>query len=393
MKKLLYLALAVLIIAPLSTSAATFKSGDTVTISDGLEDDLYAAGQSVSLHADLAGDLFSAGNNIVLTGAILQDAFVSGGTVTIGNVGDDARVVGGTITFNGEVADDVFVAGGSLLFVKDSIVQGDLHGTGGMITLNGTVNGATKIGGGSVRLDGTLAGPTRIEAERIVVNGRLEGDVELSATTIEIGDDAQIAGAVRYWQTNGELNADTALVEGGSLTFDQSLESRAAAASSPIWPSPFFMLMMLLSAALVILVLVLADKRSMFENGARTLSAKYWKSLLAGLIFLIVTPVIGILLMVTVIGLPIGLFILVMYGFIVYFLPMIAALVVARWIDLRRTKQFNKWIIYLIALGAFVVLSLVTYIPYVGMLAFLLVYPATLGALMLNRRAKASRQT
>ena len=394
MKKLLYAVLALFVVAPLSVSAATFKAGETVIQNDALEDDLYATGENITLHSDLAGDLFGAAGIIMLTGAVQEDVFISGGTVTVGDVGDDVRAAGGTITFNGEIGDDVFVAGGTIIFGAESAVLGDLHVGAGNLSIDSTVSGSAKIGAGVAQLNGVLTGPTRVDADRIVVNGRLEGDVELAAQSISIAEDAEIAGTVRYWQQDGEIQAGSALVEGGSLAFDESLQSRVVTSAKSFWPASLFMLVMfLLSGALVILVLVLADKKDKFENGARTLSTHYWKSLLTGLIFLIVTPVVGAILSISVIGLPLGLLVLVLYGFLVFFLPMIAALTLARWVDLRRTKQFNRWIIYLIALGAYVLVTFVGYIPFVGILAQFMLYPAVLGALVINRRARAKERS
>ncbi|MFO0704618.1 MAG: polymer-forming cytoskeletal protein [Candidatus Andersenbacteria bacterium] len=391
MKRIFYLIIVAVLVVPFSASAAQFKSGESITQQDKLSEDLYAAGQNLTVKGEVDGDVFGMAGIITLDGTVKQDANLTGGTITVGNVQDDLRVGGGTITINGQVGDDAMVAGGTIHFSDASKVSGDLSIAGGALILDGTVSGTTRIGAGDVQLNGTFDGPVFVQADRITINGKLNADSQLAARQVVVGDKAQIAGDVRYWQEKGAISADNAL-KGGSFTFDDSLaiKQQDGAFAGPLL---MFMLFSLLSAALVLALFVHFDKDNKSEKAARLLSAQYWKSLLTGLIFYIVTPVLGLLLCVTLIGLPIGLFVLAMYGFIMYAAPIIAALVLTKWIDLRRTKQFGKWATFFVALGLLVALKLIAWIPFVGMLLLLLIVPAALGAKLQVLRAERKAGT
>ncbi len=396
MKKLLAFASLLILVAPFSAAAATFKSGDTLTLPDKINDDVYSAGQSITTTSDITGDFVGFGGTILLNGAVSQDALVAGGTVTIGAVGDDLRAAGGTLTVNKEIGGDAFVAGGTITFTPDSHGKVSLNLAGGMIIADGTVDGITQIAGGDVQLNGTFSGKTRVRADRITVNGTLAGETTLAAREIVIADGAQLKGAVRYWQQKGAISADSA-IKGGSFTYDTSLaikQSRGFGRTGfPVGAMVTIAIISLLATALVLALFVYFDK-GQAEQAARTLSKKFWMSLLAGLIFYIVTPIVGLLLCVTLIGLPLGLFVLAMYGFAVYAASIQTALVLAKWIDLRRTKQFNKWMTFLIALGILVAIKLIMFIPLVGGLAVMFIVPAGLGSVILTRyeARKAARK-
>jgi cytoskeletal protein CcmA (bactofilin family) len=379
MKRIFYLLVVAILVVPFSVSAAQFKSGETIIQQDSLAEDLYAAGENITVKGEIDGDVFGMAGIINLDGTVKQDANVTGGTITVEDVQDDLRVGGGTVTINGTTGGDAMVGGGTIRFTDSSTVSGDLSIGGGVVVLDGKVSGTTRIGAGDVQLNGTFDGPVFVQADRITINGTLVADSQLSAREIVVGENAQITGNVRYWQEAGPINADSA-IKGGSFTYDDSLKIQPQSGSFFAGPLLMFMLISLLSAALVLALLVHFDKRGKAEKAARILSAQYWKSLLWGLVFYIVTPVIGILLCATVIGLPVGLFILAMYAFTMYAAPIIAALVLTKWIDLRRTKQFGKWTTFFVALGLLIVLKLIGFIPLVGMLLVLLIVPAALGA-------------
>ena len=392
MKKLLALFSALrvfsLVVVPVGASAAIFKSGETITIQDKVDDDVYAAGENITVKGDINGDLVGMSGIVLLDGSIAGDALVMGGTLTVGDVGDDLRAAGGTITLNGVVGDDAFVAGGTLHVTSDAQIKGGVNLAGGAVILDATTDSDVRIAAGDVQINGVLNGAATIRADRITINGKIGGETTLSAREIIIGEGAEIAGTVRYWQQNGAINADSA-IKGGTFTFDDSLKIQKTGPVFPIASLLMYILLSILGSALVLALFVIFDKGHS-EKAARLLSEQYWKSLLTGVLFYIVTPIVAVILCVTVIGIPLGLFTLFAYAFTLYAAPIIAALVMTKWIDLRRTKQFGKWATFGIALGLLVVLRALAFIPFVGGILILLIVPAALGAKLLALRASKS---
>jgi len=392
MKKLFALlsALSVLslVVAPVGASAASLRSGETITIQDKVDDDVYAAGENITVNGDINGDLIGMSGIVFMDGSIAGDALVTGGTLTIGNVGDDLRAAGGNITLNGIVGDDAFIAGGTLHVTSEAQIKGSTNLAGGAVIFDATTDGKVHIGAGDVQINGVLNGAATIRADRITINGKLGGETTLAARQIIIGEGAEIAGSVRYWQENGAISADSA-IKGGSFTFDDSLKIQKAGPVFPVTGLLMFVLLSMLGSALVLALFVIFDKGHS-EKAARLLSSQYWKSLLTGVLFYIVTPIVALILCVTVIGIPLGLFTLFVYGFTLYAAPIIAALVMTKWIDLRRTKQFGKWATFGIALGLLVALRAVAFIPFVGGILILLIVPAALGAKLQVLKTKSA---
>lgn len=227
---------------------------------------------------------------------------------------------------------------------------------------------------------------------RVLVDGPVSGDVVATSGQVELGPNARIAGQLRYRSREPLLLDPAAQVAGGivmqSMPAHRGAEERRtdqralwhgmAAVFSGLWTLG-------LIVAAGVLVAALPDFSAVV---ARTLRQRLGACLLLGLVFLICVPLAVVVVCLTLVGIPLGLFALAIYAAL---LPLAyasagiglgdAALV--RWLPERAARMPVR---IAAAATALLALTLLHWVPVVGVLAGLLALLAGLGALMLQLR-------
>jgi hypothetical protein len=146
----------------------------------------------------------------------------------------------------------------------------------------------------------------------------------------------------------------------------------------------------LLSAILIILLLVLLTK-TFFVDSARFLAKKTWPSFLYGFLFFAATPVVAFLFFISIIGIPIALFITCLYVFAIVFANPITAIVLARTVELRRGAKWGKPMVILVSVLFYLVLKIVHFIPIVGWMICLITVLFAYGALFATKWSKMQK--
>jgi cytoskeletal protein CcmA (bactofilin family) len=349
-----------------------------------LKDDLYVAGGNPRIDEELLGDLTIIGGNVTVSGNVGDDVQAAGGTVFIrGDVGGNVRVAGGNVTVEGRVEGNVVVLGGQLTIARGASVGGDVLAAGGQVVMDGDVRGAFKGDGGTVRVGGVVSGITDIRAEAVDLSGRMVGGAVISAKEWRTTGTAAVRGGLRYWRPDGKT---VELAVEGENRHDESLKwddrpGKAEAVGMAAALIGVFSVLSLLFAALTIGLLMLLT-RTYFKDAAARLDKSPWPSLLTGFLYFVATPVLALIFMITIIGLPIGLFLLMAYVFSFVFAFAYTALTVAWWIDRRWNRRWKPWAVFLVALLVYVAMKVVLLVPFLGWIAVDVVVCMAFGALL-----------
>lgn len=375
MKKICSLvAVFALIALPVLCHAAEIKTGEDFSLRKGqtISDDLYAGSGNVVISGDVTGDFVGGGGSVLVSGMIGQDIMLAGGTIHLsGNVHDDARIVGGNIFIEGSVDDDLFVAGGQLNLVSGSLIGGNLVAAGGMVVVDSSIGGDVHLAGGQV-----------------VIKGTIRGDVQIMADKIIIEKTAVIAGNVSYRSPQEAQIASGAQIN-GNVDFQKVAKSHGPISSPArgIGLGMFAGLWGILHVTKFITLLVLALLFMLVygriaENIAERSVKHFWKDLGLGFLALIVTPISAIIAFVTVIGLPIGFILLLLYIIWLIFAwiisPLIAGSIIYRFVA-KRTEVNVNWKTVIIGCVAVFVIGLIPIVGWIVKLAFVLV---AMGALL-----------
>ncbi len=354
-----------LLIVPLVVYASpVLRSGDTVTLTEAqtVSGDFYVGAGTVTISGSIDGDLYGVGGTVTVNGDIAEDAVLMGGAAHIhGPVGDDVRLVGGDMVLASDVGGDVVVLGGVLRVLSTAHINGDLLFLGGELYMDGAV-------------DGTLT----VHAEAAHIAGSIGGDVMANtARPLELADQSTVRGDVIYSSMQQIARAPGSVVEG-----DVVREERAPvqdAVSIHIVPG-----LILLFTTLAYLLLF---RRRLAPFISHTLGRPGVHAL-AGLGLLLLSPLVAFILMVSVVGLPLGLSLLFGYAAALVISWSLTGIVlgalIARFVE--KTAAVNvKWSV----IGA-LALGVLWHIPVVGFLITCAAMVVALGSLgvMLYRRVR-----
>lgn len=361
LKILMVLFISVIIFPSISiASASEFKSGDNLVIAkdEVVNDDLYFAGNSITIDGIINGDLIAAGSEIKVTGTINGGIIAAGRSITVtGKVTNDIRVAGGEVRIGGDVGDNVLAFTGNLIIEKNARIARDLTLGAGTATIDGTVNG--NVNGG---------------ASNMVMNGATEGNVNVNiSNNIKISPGATIGGNLEYTAPRpGEISG----IVSGTTTYKETPVRRENFMSR--LPGEIIGYLWLLLIGIVSLILAPELTQKISDN----ISVKPLKNLLWGLLFLIVTPIVAVLLLVTVIGIPPGLILLVVYIILLYISRIYIGLWVGQYVS-GKLKQETKSRVLAMALGLIIVVIGIN-LPIIGGFIHFIIILLGLGAIILT---------
>jgi len=243
-----------------------FISGDQVAVSTDIAGDVFAAGRAVDLNSSVNGDVLAAGKEVDFRGTAQQNVFLAGGQVSVtGRVNGNLRAAGGKV-----------------------ILQPNAH-----------VERGASIAGNEIDIFGDIGGYLLASAGRVYINGAINGDVSVAGANIELGPKARIAGKLSYVSRNGLKRDVQARVLGGVEQSEviRADDSRVVKPGHWIW-----------YAGLAVLAAAwLAWLPDLSRRCSATATKQWGWSLLTGLLAFVFAPLVVLICLLTVIGIPIGL--------------------------------------------------------------------------------------
>lgn len=350
---------------PVCASAATMRAGEqpNVPASERIGDDLYMAGGNVSSSGALMGDLVVVGGNILINSAVAQDVAAGGGSITIlGTVGDDVRVVGGNIIIGGGVKGDVVAAGG----------QTQISGSG--------VGGDVVWAGGSLSIDAPVVGNLKLAGDEAAIYSTIHGNVEFHGSKLTLGKGAVIDGNLTYESPKAAVMEDGAVVRGATEYKPQEVkEFKEKAAKGVLAILSFLVLGKFLSMLAFALALGLG-----FHRYSTTLVRNAFADPLSeagrGLVVLIVLPVVSVLLLCTLIGIPFGILGLLSFAALMLVASSLVAILLGSLVHAWVYKPAEYHVTWKTILAGVALSMVLAVVPVVGGFALFFLFLLALGS-------------
>ena len=362
-----------MIFATVPVSAFDARSGDTVTVGsrEVVDDDLYVGAATIIIDGLVNGDLWAAGYTITVNGAVNGSAVVAGMISVSGDVGHAVRAAGQTISISGDVNGDLMVFGAEVDVADTATVKGDLL-----------------VGAGNVRIDGLIEGDIKGGGSEVTIGNGVKGNVELEVDSLTILSTANIEGNLTY--TSGEeADIESGAQIGGATTHNLPPVKEETAIPSPLAPlfGIFGKVIGFLMALVTGLVLILVAPRRLMSI-AESMRIRPGASAAWGALVLFVTPIVAILVCFTIVGIPLGLITLVLWGIGLYLAQIPVALLIGLLI-IRRSREVERKGIMIGALAlGLAILALLGLIPYLGFFIGLVVALFGLGAVVVSERRR-----
>lgn len=355
----LVLLLAILLSGCGDTDSSTVRSGT-------IDDDLFLTGTSLDVRATVAGDAFLGGAWVDVDSQIADNLIAAGGIANIGGRVDGDLIIGaGILDLRAAVGDNLVAVGGVVRV--DSPVEGKLFVAAGRLRIGrgADVAGDAHLAAGSAEVAGLIGGDATIAAGSVVLRGRIGGDVEVTAFSLELTDGAVIEGDLVFRGPEAPEIASGATVTGRvEHRFETEPEQQPAAAGPEDWPPVFWLLITLGLGLLLDIVLP-----HYLHDAGRRLVSQPFSCFALGLAILITTPVLIVVLIISILGLAIGIAGIAAYGALLLLGPVVALygfndFVLARLAPGALATPVRRRLAFVAAL---LLLTLMGWLPYVGM--------------------------
>jgi cytoskeletal protein CcmA (bactofilin family) len=328
-------------------------------------------------------DYFSGGGSAELDKRVEGDAFLCGGRVAVrGPVKGDLAVAGGDVTVADTVGQDLYAAGGSV--AVGSQVAGNARIAGGHVTISqrGGIVGKATIAAASLQVAGRVGRYLAVHAESVRIEGEVGGDLHIVARSVEIGPDAKIGGKLTYRSPQLAKIDPTAVIAGGVTYVQMDWPSGKMASLGRL--ATWISLVLLTFSLLVVGAVAILAFPKFSARAAHTVGSDPWKSVGLGFSLLLCLPVAAILFMITVIGIPLGLAVLLFYPVMLLLGFITGALFLgdqaAAWVAKRRATTVKPGWRYGALWVSLLVLLLVCKVSLVGCVVAFLVLLFGLGA-------------
>lgn len=370
MKKLFstfILALAMSIFVMPASQAAVFKAGENLLIPEKILNDAYLVASNGSVDADIMNDLYIAGGQVTINSNVGQDLVVTGGRVVVmGDVIGDIRILGGQVSIYGKVGEDVLVAGGQVEVGKKAFVNGNMYVASGALLLDGQIKGELKGFTGTFIFNGTVGKDMNVTTEDQFV----------------ISPASKILGNLEY-KSKTEIIIPAEVVKGKTSFIKLERGDYMKKFTGWFLMHKFFVY---LSALLLALILVLYAPKFTISAGEK-IHKSAMKALGLGLLTMFSVMIGGVILMITMVGIPLALIAFAGLAMSMY----IGQIFVASWIggmmfsykkgktEIGKMKLFGIW-----ALALFIYHA-VCLIPFVGWAANMVLCLTGLGSLVMTK--------
>ena len=359
MKKKLISSILLMLIVLTTAVPFVHAEGDDPGVSD-----LFLTGNNIDVNYPVEGDLYAAGNYVNILDDINGDLIVGGNMVSVESaVGQNIRAGGNFVSLNNVEAQNLTIFGQSIRL--NHIQVNNVYAIGQMIAFSGTAHDVY-INGYSVTIDGTISGTSEIYANSVVIK-----------------ESANITGTLNIHSKNDityEGNVDKQNITYTKTFFDNDYEYdyTTEEPTPPVFSFSRFTWKFVKSLATLyvtsLLILLIFPKATALS--VENLKKNTFKPVLLGLVLAAATPALIVLVSITIVGIPLGIIATLLFAMLIIITKSYAALAVAK----IAFPKMNQFLSLLIAATIFVIIS---YIPIVNFLVWVISAGYTFGSLIL----------
>lgn len=273
---------------PPAAAAEIVKGKQSYTLAEGqrLDNDLILTCGSARIDGTVNGDVIAFGRSITINGRVTGDVIVFGERMAVnGTVDGDVRAFASVLNLNGQVTRNVMAFVSVLELDQKSQVGGSL---------------TTFVAQAS--LEGKIARDLLAFGEEFDLDGIIGGAVTARGVRMRIGPSADIQGKVKFRGREKPEVAEGAKLAAGAPEFELAKRRHGYDYTSGkfyLWRAVWWGAAFLFG---LVMALVLPD---FFRDAFRS-TDRYGAALGAGLVALILTPVVAIIACITLVGIPLG---------------------------------------------------------------------------------------
>lgn len=330
-------------------------SGNNIRVDGKVDGDLYATGTDVFISGEVTGDIIAAGQNISISGPVQGDLRLAAQNIRLHGVTQgSATLFCQDLDFNQQA----IINKDMLLFARSARLQGDLQRN----------------------LKGSL--------QSLYLSGKIGQNLQLyNVEHLEL-DEAQIGSDLSYRSTNKAVISPGTTINGEEKWRQPSPAQPAPQNKLPSWGIWGGLLINFLGL-LIVWGIIKAWRPHLWSQIAEKAGQNLAGSIGIGLLLLLATPILVLVLFLTVIGIPLGIILLLIYMVALYVSILIAAQFLSQ--ILRERMNYSGHDIWPV-LALVLLLMLAVKIPFVGWILGLIILSFGLGSILKTLSAKSSTE-
>jgi len=347
-----------------------------------IESNFYKAGNMVEVAGTVNGDLFVAGNMINVTGKIEGDIFAVGSMIKINDqVEGNVRVLGSNVEIAGKIARNVSAIGGNVVINPGTHIGWGAQLAGGNVEIRGRMNRSAEVMAGNLIIAGEVVGDVKAPI----------GDKNQNNGKLAVYPGAMVGGNLKYTAKDKAAIEQGAKINGQvihNLPDYQAAKIKAGALGA-MGLSWMLAKLVHLFGLIVIGFLLVGMVPKVAEKMNDLMVKKFWPNLGWGLIWFLLTPIVCLILMLTLIGLPLALLTMAIYLISLCIVKVYAGLALGKYIieAFGKKKPNMMWSM---VLGVFVLMVLKS-IPFVGWIIGLIFTWWGIGAMIAFKKEEAKK--
>jgi len=311
------------------------RSGGRINVTSGevVDDDLYVAAEAVTIDGTINGELWAAASTVTVNGAVTGSVMAAAETVNIGGEVDHAvRAVGQTLSISGNVNGDLMVAGGEVNIASTATIKGDLL-----------------LAAGNIRIDGLIEGDVKGYGDEVAIGNGVKGNVDLKVESLTLLPTANIQGDLTY-TSEEEADIQSGAQIAGAITHNLPPVKEEPAKAFPPFGIVGKVIRFLMALLAGLVIILIAQRR--LTSIAESIRSKPGASAGWGALIVFIAPIAAVLVCFTVVGIPVGLIALGLWGMALYLAQIPVGLFIGRWIIGRfRAVEGKAIMVGALALG------------------------------------------
>jgi len=370
MKNALFITLILVFAAwafPIHAAVTITKTEYVGEVEDEFDENAYINASKINFLGTSEEDVTLVGNKVFFDGVIEGDLNVIGRDVVVsGEVGGDIKIVAAKAVYSGNAEGDILFLVGDLEMRAPATVAQESLIYGGTIKTNGSFEGDTAIVAGKAYIEGSFSDNVQLSAQSVVIGNIVlsnfaEIDYNAPTRAVVLGDSARL-----------KLNFN----ETGSWTENGFLQQAFLIFIS------FWTVLRFVTTAIIIFF---------FTNGFRKFTQSFglqatkhpFKGITLGAVALVGIPFLSGLLIVSLVGLPIG----ILFGlfYLALFVVRYALISVLIGSFIKRYAGWDKSVgivNFWYGLLGLVLLTAMAFIPYAGRIIIFILTLAAFGSVL-----------
>ena len=257
---------------------------------------------------------------------------------------------------------------GGVVVAEGEVVNGPVVSVDGPVTVSGTVKGRVFVGDGRVTVRGHVTGSVLVVHGDVLITGRVDDDVVALDGRVTTRDGARVDGDVKS-REQPDVAADTVTGSVKKLNVGNLLGGILIVFLIYLW------IAVTLGVALLGFLFVLLFPRA--ADATVAAGRRFWPTVGWGALIGIVGPILAVLVMVTIVGIPFGLGMLSALNVLAPLGYVASSLILGR-LMVKGTSTGGRIGAFFAGFG---ILRAVALIPGIGVLAWVLVSIYGIGAL------------